>query len=57
MTKLEELRIRLASLNKSPVFAKVAAAEELIECAVELLEQQDARIRALESTGEGEGDK
>ena len=55
MTKVQELKIRMASLGKAPVFAKIAAAEELMLCAVELLEQQDARISALENTNQEKG--
>lgn len=49
MTQIEELKIRMASLQKAPVFAKLEAGAELMQCAVELLEQQEARILALES--------
>lgn len=49
MSKIEELKIRMASLQKAPVFAKLEAGAELMQCAVELLEQQESRVDAMES--------
>lgn len=58
MNKIDELKIRLASLKKSPVFAKLEAAEEWATCALEVIQAHEARIQALESkTDEGRGDK
>jgi hypothetical protein len=48
VSKIEELKIRMASLQKAPVFAKIEAGAELMQCAVELLEQQEARLNDLE---------
>lgn len=48
MPELDELKRRLASLQKSPIYAKPAAAEEALICAVKVLELIDARIQKLE---------
>lgn len=48
VSKIEELKIRMASLHNAPVFAKLEAGADLMQCAVELLEQQEARLCALE---------
>lgn len=48
MSKMDELKIRLASLQRAPIFAKPAAAEEALICTVQVLEQLDMRISKLE---------
>lgn len=47
MPELEELKRRLCSLQKSPIYAKPAAAEEAIECAVRVLAAMDERIEKI----------
>lgn len=56
MPELNELKIRLRSLQKSPIYAKPAAAEEALECAVRVLAVMDQRISTLEK-GAGDGGK
>lgn len=48
MIELDELKRRLESLKKSPIFSKPAAAEEALNCAVTVLDLMDARLVKLE---------
>lgn len=52
---LDKLRALLAVLQTAPLFAKAAAAEKALDCAVEILAEQDQRITNLEKKGAGDG--
>jgi hypothetical protein len=55
MESLDELKRRLTSLQKSPIFAKPAAAEEALICAVKVLDEMNARFNHLVEVLEFQG--
>lgn len=48
MEKIDELKRRLGSLQRSPIYAKPAAAEDAIVCAVEVLDELAQRVECIE---------
>lgn len=55
MRELEELKRRLRSLQKSPLYAKPAAAEEAIISAVDVLELLVVKVEKLEQERDQNG--